>query len=389
MLSPIAEKAIEDAQANGKAILKYISANDAGITGSHQAGFYMPKPAWKLYSPFGPEKGTLRKSKVKIFWQGERYTDSVVTYYGQKTRDEYRLTCFGKGFPYLHEDMVGDLLVLIPQDMHNWLAYVIDAGSDIDDVQAALGVEIIEGWTIYDAAAKAEPVSEDACIDKQFRAFAAPLTAFPKGSQFSAAARDAMLKCVRDFAKRSPDDKLLDLMKEEYHLFKLVERQLCLHEVTQPFRTIDGFLKVAATIMNRRKSRAGRSMENHVEYLLSEAQIPFECRPDIAGEPDILIPGRDAYNDSHYPDDKLFMLGVKTTCKDRWRQILNEAQRIQHKHLMTIQEGISKKQLLQMQQAQVTLIVPQRLHSRYPRDKTIKLMDVEGFIKAVRRRLAS
>src|SRR5690348_7116666 len=125
MLSPMAEKAIEDAQANGKAILKFISANDAGITGSHQAGFYMPKSAWKLYAPFGPERGTLRKSKVKIFWQGDRYTDSVVTYYGQKTRDEYRLTCFGKGFPYLHEDMVGDLLVLIPQDMHNWLAYVI------------------------------------------------------------------------------------------------------------------------------------------------------------------------------------------------------------------------------------------------------------------------
>jgi hypothetical protein len=130
-------------------------------------------------------------------------------------------------------------------------------------------------------------------------------------------------------------------------------------------------------------------MESHVEYLLREAQIPFDPRPDIAGEPDILIPGKDAYNDARYPVEKLFMLGVKTTCKDRWRQILNEAQRIRHKHLMTIQEGISKKQLLQMQQAQVTLIVPQRLHSRYPRDKTIKLLDVEGFIKVVRRRLAS
>ena len=83
MLSPMAEKAIEDAQANGKAILKFISANDAGITGSHQAGFYMPKSAWKLYAPFGPVKGTLKKSKVRIFWQCDRYTDSVVTYYGQ------------------------------------------------------------------------------------------------------------------------------------------------------------------------------------------------------------------------------------------------------------------------------------------------------------------
>ena len=144
-----------------------------------------------------------------------------------------------------------------------------------------------------------------------------------------------------------------------------------------------------ASIMNRRKSRAGRSMENHVEYLLTEAKIPFEVKPEIDGEPDIIIPGKDAYYDKKYPDDKLFMLGVKTTCKDRWRQILNEALRIKNKHLMTIQEGISKKQLLEMQKARVSLIVPKRLHTRYPKDPAIKLLDVEGFMKFVRRKLAS
>src|SRR4051794_2908463 len=110
-------------------------------------------------------------------------------------------------------------------------------------------------------------------------------------------------------------------------------------------------------------------MGNHVEHLLREAKVPFDCRPDIEGEPDILIPGKAEYSDPHFPIDRLFMLGVKTTCKDRWRQVLNEAQRIQRKHLMTIQEGISKKQLLQMQQSNVSLVVPKRLHSRYPTDK--------------------
>jgi hypothetical protein len=388
MLSPIAEKAIQDAQAHGKAILKFISANDAGLTGSHQAGFYLPKSVWKLYAPFGPVKGTLEKSKVRIFWQSDCYTDSVVTYYGRKSRDEYRLTCFGKGFPYLHEDMVGDLLVLIPQDLNKFLAYVIHEGQDIDEVQASLGVEIIEGWAVYDTQAKPEALSEDACIDKRFRTFAAQLTAFPPGSEFSEAAREALLACVRGFNGKGPDDKLLDLMKEEYRLFKLVERQICLPEVRRLFQNIDDFLKVAATLMNRRKSRAGRSMENHVGYLLREARIPFACRADIAGAPDIIIPGTAEYNDPSFPAEKLFMVGVKTTCKDRWRQILNEARRVPDKHLLTIQEGISRKQLLEMQEARVSLIVPQRLHSRYPLDRTTKLLDVEAFIKIVRRRLA-
>ena len=63
MPSPLAEKAIEEAQQVGKAILKFISANDCGLTGSHQAGFYLPKSAWELYAPFGPEKGKLEKSR--------------------------------------------------------------------------------------------------------------------------------------------------------------------------------------------------------------------------------------------------------------------------------------------------------------------------------------
>jgi len=51
-------------------------------------------------------------------------------------------------------------------------------------------------------------------------------------------------------------------MKAEYRLFKLVERQLCLDEVRRLFKDIDDFLSTAARIMNRRKTRAGRSMEN-------------------------------------------------------------------------------------------------------------------------------
>jgi type II restriction enzyme len=226
MPSPLAEKAIDQAQQVGKAILTFISANDCGLTESHQAGFYLPRSAWELYAPFGPEKGKLEKSKVRIAWQGgEHLTDSVVTWYGQKTRDEYRLTSFGRGFPYLVDDSVGDLLVLIPQDPHNFLAYIIDLPEDIEDIQAALGVE-------------------------------------------------------------------------------------------------------------------------------------------------------------------LFAVGVKTTCKDRWRQVTQEAPRVEWKHLITIQEGVSAKQLKQMQQLKVTLVVPQKLHSRYPQVKGVLLMDLDGFIRTIRKRLA-
>jgi type II restriction enzyme len=196
-----------------------------------------------------------------------------------------------------------------------------------------------------------------------------------------------MIACVNDFAKKPTDDRLMDLMKAEYRLFRLVERQICLPEVCRLFKDIDDFLKTAATLMNRRKSRAGRSMENHVEYLLKDAQIPFDVRPQIQGEPDIVIPGKAAYDDPKFPTEKLFAVGVKTTCKDRWRQVTQEAPRVEWKHLITIQEGVSAKQLKQMQQLKLTLVVPQKLHSRYPQVKGVHLMDLDGFIRTIRKRL--
>jgi hypothetical protein len=389
MSSPFAEKAVEEAQRAGKAILKFISANDCGLTGSHQAGFYLPKAVWELYAPFPPEKGKLEKSKVKITWQGGEWTtDSVVTWYGQKTRFEYRLTSFGKGFPYLVDDSVGDLLVLIPQDLHNFVAYVIDLPEDIEDIQAALGVEAIGTWAVYDSAKEPAPVSAEDCIDEQFRLFAQNIEDFPSGNLFSQKTREAMLFCVSDFSKKTSDDRLMDLMKAEYRLFRLVERQICLPEVRRLFKDIDDFLKTAATLMNRRKSRAGRSMENHVEYLLNEAEIPFDVRPQIQGEPDIVIPGRDAYENPGFPAEKLFAVGVKTTCKDRWRQLMQEAPRVEWKHLITIQEGVSAKQMKQMHDQKITLIVPQKLHSRYPKVKGIHLMNLESFLSTVRNAMA-
>ena len=58
------------------------------------------------------------------------------------------------------------------------------------------------------------------------------------------------------------------------------------------------------------------------------------------------------------------MLAAKTTCKDRWRQILNEAARIDVKHLLTVQEGVSSPQFREMKEEGVRLVVPKTLHKR-------------------------
>ena len=83
------------------------------------------------------------------------------------------------------------------------------------------------------------------------------------------------------------------------------------------------------------------------------------------------------------------MLGVKTTCKDRWRQVLNEAHRIPEKHLLTLQPGISEHQTTEMQQASLTLVLPRRLHETYSETQTGYLMDVSEFLTLVHERQLS
>src|SRR5690349_1161055 len=101
MQSPFCERAIQNAVLFENALLKFISPNDVGLTGGHQCGFYLPKSAYEIFTPQPPTRGVVTKHHVHIEWQDQYETSSVITWYGAKTRSEYRLTRFGKGFPYL------------------------------------------------------------------------------------------------------------------------------------------------------------------------------------------------------------------------------------------------------------------------------------------------
>ncbi len=388
MASPICELAIEECLEAGNALLKFISPNDAGITGTHQCGFYLPKPVWEMYAGFGPRKGRNDEAEVHIQWQGGQIvTQSRVKWYGKETRSEYRLTRFGKGFPFLTQESVGDMLVLIPESHEAFKAYVLDNDEDIEDIQAALGVEVTGFWGVYEEG-KPRVETESQCLERRFREFVKDLDDFPTGAAFSQEALASLRECIERFDRLNADRTLVRCVDTEYKLYRLAERQICQKDILRVFKDVDDFLTTASSIMNRRKSRAGRSLENHFEYLLHRAEIPYVVRPpQVEGEPDIIIPSVDAYHDEDYPANKLFMVGVKTTCKDRWRQVLNEATRIREKHVMTIQQGISKKQLNEMKKVGVQLIVPTDFHKQYP-PSDMRLLEVEEFIGLVRKKLA-
>jgi len=77
-------------------------------------------------------------------------------------------------------------------------------------------------------------------------------------------------------------------------------------------------------------------------------------------------------------------LVLKTTCRDRWRQVIQEAERIPRKHLLTLQEGVSEAQFREMQAAQVQLVVPKGLVKAFPKSVQPQLQTLSQFISEVR-----
>jgi type II restriction enzyme len=388
MPSAACEQAIADAQRVGRAVLKFISPNDVGLTGSHQRGYYLPKAIWHAFSAFPPTKDANNDQSVKAVWPDGRETRSTVKWYGRKTRSEYRLTGFNRerDFPFITHDCVGSLLVLVPESMERFLMYVFDLEDDIEDLQAGLGVEVVGGWALYDRRTPVlRPEAEDACIGRHFRKFTKALKAFPPTVALAAEARAALESCIKEFVEAPSDEQLVRCVDAEYRLFQMVERKVCEKEIVRLFASVDDFLKTAQSILQRRKSRAGRSLEHHVEHLLRQAGIPFEMRAEVENtRPDVLIPGKAEYLDPAFPESSLFALGVKTTCKDRWRQVLREAPRVRHKHLLTLQPGISPAQLAEMRSSAVTLIVPKRIHADYPPAERSHLVTLGKFVDTVR-----
>jgi len=168
-------------------------------------------------------------------------------------------------------------------------------------------------------------------------------------------------------------------------LFKTLENEIYREFLQKNFPSVEELVKTANTILNRRKSRAGKSLEHHLEKMFRVFDLSFQTQALIEEnkKPDFLFPDIEAYNNPNFSSENLIFLASKTTCKDRWRQILNEADRIKTKHLFTLQQGISKNQLNEMTKYGVKLVVPKAYISSFPQEFRSEILNLESFIQLV------
>lgn len=213
-------------------------------------------------------------------------------------------------------------------------------------------------------------------------------TSFPPTAEFSKLARDTLPDV---FPLDEPDAALLAWLSHEEALFRRLERRIVADRLETGFvdsdgTDVDGFIRFSLSVQNRRKSRMGHSLEHHLEAVFIAHNVRYVrgAVTENRQRPDFLFPSLEDY-EAAPPDGApgLYMLGAKSTCKDRWRQVLVEAAKIPRKHLLTLEPSISSAQTNQMARHDLQLVVPEPIHPTYTPVQRHWLWTLNDFIGEV------
>lgn len=207
---------------------------------------------------------------------------------------------------------------------------------------------------------------------------------FPSTARFSAFARSTV-QDVNVFD--DPDYALISWWDREGELLRIFERAIVSEKIREGFGDdVEAFVQFALSVINRRKSRAGHSFENHLQTIFDTFNLTYTKggKTERNNRPDFVFPSINAYRDITFPADSLTMLGVKTTAKDRWRQVLAEADRITNKHLITLEPAISKNQTDEMRVQNLQLVIPRPLHNTFLASQQEEIIDLKAFVDFIR-----
>ena len=213
---------------------------------------------------------------------------------------------------------------------------------------------------------------------------------FPKTAELSELAR---LTLPEVDARDGPDFAITAWLSHEEALFRRLEKKIVAELIRDGFVNdddvdVDGFIKYSLSVQNRRKSRMGHSLENQLKAVFDAFELRYDAQviTEKGKKPDFIFPGKAEYFDPKFETSLLTMLAAKSTCKDRWPQILPEAERLETKHLITLEPAISVPQTTMMQESNVQLIVPGAIRDSYSKTQKEFVWPLNQFIELVQTR---
>lgn len=382
-----------------KLLIKKLSRNDrswADDPRKHQAGFYIPQAI--RAAGFFPPLTNINRSKPHIFmaelgtfWPATgEFKKSTLRHFSNKG-SEMHLTRVPKdqfaGLTPASLLIVGRLKVPHHEACY-WFVVVDSASEEAELIETAFDLDSDFHFGLYDPTLLLKPTDEIealiAEIDGHVRAgtlhdFVESIKKLPSPESFATAAQQSyMNKCglerLDPYALSCPGDTIMQISRDiEYRLYKSAELRHRAAEIIKIIingasdivsAIVRGFPQLDASFLSasqHRKSRAGRSFEQHIARLLKDGGVRFEEQVVTGGRrPDFVIPDLLALRNKKRAAEGALVLSAKTTLRERWKQVTLESFHCPI-FLATVDDRVSPDAIADMAVRGIYLVVPESL----------------------------
>ncbi len=383
--------------------LKKLSRNDmswADDPDKHQAGFYIPRAVREsVFFPdlkaTNPEKPHIHYAPCISFWpQTGEVKLSGMRHYSNKGPETHFTVVPHDVFSGLSPAsllLAGKLLQPMADATH-WFVVINSTTEDAEILETTFDIASDFHFGLFDPALLAEVrnmAADEASqlIDQLNHAirtgtldqFVQSVSQIPAPGKIAADAQQKFLEMTGEasldpYHLANPGDAVMRISRDiEYDIFKRHELRrraseivaLLIREPDTATAVVRGFPLLDAVFLSasqQRKTRAGRSFENHLATTLKDGRILFEEQAILGGRrPDFVFPDKQIVGlRESRPFIDALILSAKTTLRERWKQITHERFNCAI-FLATVDDRVSRHALDEMQSAGIGLVVPESL----------------------------
>lgn len=375
--------------------VKKLSRNDcswADLPGNHQSGIYIPSAVQESQFFPGlentnPDKPHIYDAFFETMWPASgEIRQSRLKHYSNKGREFHFTRLPKEQFSDLSPAslILGGRLRSPLENARYWFIVVDSVSDEAEIIESAFSLpadfhfglfspDLLDGGLDEEAALIAELSAAlrdgtlDAYIARQH---------LPRPEQL---ARDAQAEWLQHhrkdtldpFSIDAPGDAVMRISRDiEYALYKRAElRQraaqvagLLLRDQDPVAALVRGFGRLDALFLSAaqtRKSRAGRSFEQHVQRLLIDGRVRHQAQAVLGGRrPDFVLPDVATLNRAQ--DRETLILSLKTTLRERWKQLGMERPHAPV-FLATVDDRVSTDAIADMTRSGIVLVVPESL----------------------------
>lgn len=397
--------------------IKKLSRNDtswASDPRKHQAGFYVPKEIrdagfFPVLIADNPQKPHIFHADFPTFWPQTGETKASGMRHFSNKGPEAHLTIIPKeifsGISPASLLVCGRLKEPLGE-VRYWMIVLDSTGEDAEVLETVLDLEATFHFGIFEPsqfrsakAMAADQIAElidrlkHAIATNTLEEFIENVTRLPSPSELALAAQQAWLietghDSLDPYKTHSPGDVLMRISRDiEYRIFRHYELRRRSAEVVRVLTSSAGDIVTAAvrgfsdldaiflSASQQRKTRAGRSFENHISRMLHDGGIRFVEQPVLGGRrPDFVLPDMKVLSKTPRDHSDALILSAKTTLRERWKQLSHERFNCDI-YLATVDDRVPFAVIESMATEGITLVVPESLkgskESCYPTSKNV------------------